>query len=392
MIIGKKFKTVGIQTRRARLLWLILAMLLTTWPAAGLAGDNPSVDLGVIVAQTGKARDYGAAAIKGARLAVDEINQQGGVLGRRLKLIVFDNRSTALDSRHAALDAVHHKVVGVVGAVWSTHSLAVGPVLQKNHIPMISPGSTAPEVTQSGHYLFRTCYTDDFQGKLMADFAFLDGGYRRAAVLTNFSETYSQILAHHFSANFVFNGGAVIYEDGYNGSAADFKQLLTPLISLKPDVVFIPGYSQDSGLIIKQARHMGINATFMGGDAWETAVADYAGEALEGSYFSTFWHPSLPYPRNREFMAHFKSTFGNGEIAAYVPLAFDAVWLFADAIKRSKSLDPVKIRDALAATQNFAGATGYYAFNAYGDPIKKGASILKYTQGKWVFYKAFEPK
>ena len=184
----------------------------------------------------------------------------------------------------------------------------------------------------------------------------------------------------------------MVYEEGYSGSAADFRQLLTPLITLKPDVIFIPGYSQDSGLIIKQAHNMEISATFLGGDAWETAVADFAGEGLEGSYFSTFWHPNVPYPRNQEFLRRFKSIFGQIEISAYVPLAYDAVWLFADAIGRSKSLDPAKIRDALAATRNFAGATGYYSFNAYGDPVKKGASILKFTKGKWVFYKAFEPK
>jgi len=313
-------------------------------------------------------------------------------LGRHLDLVVFDNRSTPLDSKQAALDAVRRKVVGVVGAVWSTHSLAVGPVLQKNHIPMISPGSTAPEVTQKGDYLFRTCYTDDFQGKLMADFAFSDSGYRRAAVLTNFSETYSKILAHYFITSFVFDGGEVVYKEGYIGSAADFKLLLTPLIALKPDVVFIPGYSQDSGLIIKQARNMGINATFMGGDAWETAIADFAGKGLEGSYFSTFWHPKAPYHRNLMFLRHFRANYSDRQIPAYVPLAYDAVWLFADAIDRSESLDPVKIRDALAATRDFAGATGRYSFNANGDPDKKGASILKFTAGKWVFYKAFEPR
>jgi branched-chain amino acid transport system substrate-binding protein len=392
MILRNEIKINELKKVRACAAGLFLATMFNLWPATLMAGDKPTVELGVIVAQTGKARDYGSAAIRGARLAADEINQQGGVWGHRLELVVFDNRSTALDSKQAALDAVSRKVVGVVGAVWSTHSLAVGPVLQKNHTPMISPGSTAPEVTQGGHYLFRTCYTDDFQGKLMADFAFNDGGYRRAAVLSNFSETYSKILARYFSANFVYNGGDVVYEEGYNGSAADFKQLLTPLVALKPDVVFIPGYSQDSGLIIRQARNMGISATFMGGDAWETAVADFAGEGLEGSYFSTFWHPNLPYPRNKAFLQRFKSSFGEIKISAYVPLAYDAVWLFADAINRSKSLDPEKIRDALAATRNFAGATGRYSFNAYGDPVKKGASILKFTQGKWVFYKAYEPK
>jgi branched-chain amino acid transport system substrate-binding protein len=392
MILWNESKNFGLNKLKACAAGLFLATLTSLWPAIVNAGNKPAIELGVIVAQTGKARDYGEAAIRGAQLAADEINQKGGVLGRRLELVVFDNHSSALDSKQAALDAVRRKVVGVVGAVWSTHSLAIGPVLQKNHIPMISPGSTAPEVTQNGQYLFRTCYTDDFQGKLMADFAYHDGGYRRAAVLTNFSETYSKILARYFTANFVFNGGEVVYDEGYKGTAADFKQLLTPLLSLKPDVIFIPGYSQDSGLIIKQAHNMGIRAVFMGGDAWETAIADFGGEALEGSYFSTFWHPNVPYDRNQEFLRRYKSSYGDKEISAYVPLAYDAVWLLAEAMARCKSVASEKIRDALAATHNFSGATGRYTFNAYGDPIKKGASILKFTDGKWIFYKAFEPK
>lgn len=369
---------------------LLAASLFMSWMPA-CASEKPAVEMGVIVAQTGKARDYGEAAIKGTQLAADEVNLHGGVMGRRLQLVIFDDHSTALDSKHAALKAVRRKVVAVVGAVWSTHSLAAGPVLEKSHIPMISPGSTAPEVTQKGHYLFRTCYTDDFQGKIMADFAFNDRGYRTAAVLTNFSETYSKILAQYFSTSFTSNGGRVLYQEGYNGSAADFRKLLIPLISLNPDVVFVPGYSQDSGLIIRQARKLGIRATFMGGDAWETAIANFAGEGLEGSYFSTFWHPELPYPRSREFVRHYSSQFGSREISAYSPLAYDAVWLIVDAISRSGSLDSERIRDALAATQNYHGATGQFSFNDSGDPINKGASILRFTDGKWVFYKAFEP-
>lgn len=372
--------------------WLVLIFSQFLFPGAGLTAEKPPVEIGLIVAQSGKAQDYGASAIRGAQLAVDEINERGGVLGHRLQLAIFDNKSTALNARQAATKAVYRRVVGVVGAVWSTHSLAVAPVLQENKIPMISPGSTAPEVTQTGHYIFRTCYTDDFQGKLMADFAFKSTGYRRAAVLTNISETYSKILARYFSANFISNGGEVIFKGGYKGSATDYLDILQPLTSLKPDVVFVPGYSQDSGLIIKQARKLGIDAVFMGGDAWETAVADYAGTALEGSYFSTFWHPNVPFPKNRAFMARFNSVYDKAKNSAYVPLAYDAVWLLADAIRRSKSIEPQKIRDALAATQDFQGATGRYSFNAHGDPVNKGASILKFNDGRWVFYKAFEPQ
>lgn len=372
--------------------WMVFIFLQLLLPAPSLSAENPAVEIGMIVARSGKAQDYGASAIRGAQLAVDEINEHGGVLGHRLQLAVFDNKSTALNARQAANKAVYRRVVGVVGAVWSTHSLAVAPVLQEHKIPMISPGSTAPEVTQTGNYIFRTCYTDDFQGKLMADFAFKSTGYRKAAVLTNISETYSKILARYFSTNFISNGGKVIFKGGYKGSATDYMNILRPLTSLKPDVVFVPGYSQDSGLIIKQARKLGIDAVFMGGDAWQTAVADYAGTALEGSYFSTFWHPNVPYPKNRAFMDRFTAAYDKEKNSAYAPLAYDAVWLLADAMRRSKSLEPQKIRDALAATQDFEGATGRYSFNAQGDPVNKGASILEFRDGRWVFYKAFEPR
>lgn len=357
-----------------------------------LLAAPPVVEIGVIVAQSGKAYDYGRAAIQGAQLAVDEINRLGGVMNHRLRLEIFDNQSTALYARQAAFKAVDHPVAGVVGSIWSTHSLAVAQVLQEHHIPMISPGSTAPEVTRTGSFIFRTCYTDDFQGKLMADFAYYSTGYRRAAVLTNISETYSKILARYFAVNFVSDGGKVVVEEGYKGSAIDFKDILLPIKSLHPEIIFIPGYSQDTGLIIKQARKLGLEAVFMGGDAWEMAVAEYAGSALEGSYFSTFWHPSVPYPRSRKFIALFRSAYGEGEISAYAPMAYDAVLLFADAIRRAKSTNPETIRHALAATRGFQGATGNYTFDDDGNPINKGASILKFDNGHWRFYKAFEPR
>ncbi len=371
---------------------LAAVITLLYWPVHALSADTPPLEIGVIVAQQGKAKEYGRAAIRGAQLAVDEINAKGGVRKHKLRLVIFDNKSTALHARVAADKAVFRGVIGVVGAVWSTHSLAVAPVLQKGGIPMVSPGSTAPEVTQVGDYIFRTCYTDKFQGKLMADFAYHSTKYRRAAVLTNISESYSKILSRFFSANFEANGGLIVYKGGYKGSAVDFEDILLPLIESKPDVIFVPGYTQDSGLIIKQARKLGIASVFMGGDAWETAVAQYAGQALNGSYFSTFWHPNVHYPRNREFLRRFNASYGEQKISAYIPLAYDAVWLLADAVRRSKSIKPDQIRNALAATREFRGATGKFSFDANGDPINKGASILKYQKNHWIFHRAFEPE
>ncbi len=372
---------------------LLLGLLMV--PTPHLMGNPIAADtirIGVIVAQTGKASDYGLAAIKGARLAVDEINTGGGVLDRRLELVIFDDRSAALGARQAALRAVEQKVTAVVGAVWSTHSMAVAPVLQANQIPMISPGSTAPGVTRLGNYIFRTSYTDEFQGEMMAEFAYHAMGFRKAAVLVNISETYCQVLAQYFTTYFKSQGGEIVLQAEYKGSDSDFRRILEPLKHHHPELVFLPGYTRDSGLIMKQARNMAINTTFMGGDAWETAIADYAREALEGSYFSTFWHPNVPFRQSRQFIERYRAAHGNEEISSYAPLAYDAVSLLADAIRRANSLAPEAIREALADTREFAGATGSFTFNADGDPVSKGASILQFNKGRWVFYRAFAPR
>jgi branched-chain amino acid transport system substrate-binding protein len=348
------------------------------------------LEVAVIVARSGQAESYGKAAVQGVQLAVDEINAKGGLLGRPLVIVIFDNQSTPLFAKQAAEKAIARKVLAVVGDMWSTHSLAVAPLLQKAGIPMITPGSTAPDVTRVGDYIFRTVYTDDFQGRLMADFAYHSKGARTAAVLTNISETYSQMLAGYFAQAFISMGGRVVLQEGYKGTSVDFGAMLSRLKPLSPDIVFIPGYSRDSGLIIKQAAAMGINSTFLGADAWETAISDFAGDALEGSYFSTPWHPNAPFPRSREFVERYRSVYGDVPISPYAPLAFDAVGVLASAVTSCNSLDRRKIRNALAATRGFSGVTGDLTFNEHRDPANKGASILKFEKGRWIFFKNYE--
>lgn len=376
-------------TIRYRCMGLTCMLLLICWVNLAAADSIGPVRLAAILPLSGKAEVYGRAGLQGVQLAVDEINARGGVLKQKLSILLLDNQSTPLQARQAARTAVNHQVAGVVGAMWSTHSLAVASVLQQAGVAMISPGSTAPEVTRTGNFIFRACYTDDFQGGLMAEFAYQDLSSRKAAIMTNISQTYSRTLARYFAEAFTRKGGQVVYQGAYKGSAVDFGDLLLGLKALSPEVVFIPGYSQDSGLLIKQAHAMGIQTTFIGGDAWDTRIIDYAGPALEGSYFSSPWHPGVPYKRSHDFIALFKKRFGDEEISPFAPLAYDAVWLFADAIGRADSLDKGKIRDALAATRDFCGATGNIAFDGNGDPLKKGAGILRFENEKWRFHKAF---
>jgi branched-chain amino acid transport system substrate-binding protein len=372
-----------------RCLWVFLVVVLMG--GAGIAWGRP-VKLAVIAAQSGQAEAYGRAAIQGVQLAVAEINAAGGLLGHPVDIVLFDSQSTPLKAKQAAEKAIERNVLGVVGDLWSTHSLAVAPLLQKAGIPMITPGSTAPDVTRVGDFIFRTIYTDDFQGRLMAEFALRSIGAGTAAVLTNLNETYSQMLGSFFVDAFVAGGGRIVFQSGYKGMAVDFNEMLVLLKPLEPQVVFIPGYSRDSGLIIRQAAGMGIKTIFLGGDAWETAISEYAGDALEGSYFSTPWHPSVPYLRSREFIEHFRAAFGNAPISPFVPLAYDAVGVMAAAVRRCNSLDRSLVRNALAMTEGYPGATGNLTFDAQGDPLKKGASILKFEKGRWVFFKAFEPQ
>ena len=220
----------------------------------------------------------------------------------------------------------------------------------------------------------------------MADFGRRELSAKGTAIIFDGASDYSLGLSATFEKALAQNAGAILAKLPYTVRRPNFREAVAKAISLDPGILFTPGHDE-SARIISEAVRNGLKADVipLGGDAWETAVADYAGEALEGIYFSTFWHPGAPYRRNPAFMTHFKSTYGNAQISAYAPLAYDAVWLFADAIHRSKGLDPAKIRDALAATQKFVGATGHFSFNAYGDPVDKGASIPKFTQGKWAF-------
>ncbi len=366
------------------------ALFLMLASVVGIAAHP--LELAVIAAQSGQAEAYGLQAIQGVQIAIDEINAKGGLLGHPVEIVIFDNQSRPLNAKQAAEKAISRQVLAVVGDMWSTHSLAVAPLLQKAGIPMVSPGSTAPDVTRVGDYIFRTVYTDDFQGRLMAEFALSSLNARTAAVLININETYSQLLGDFFLKAFTAGNGRIVFQGGYKGSAVDFSDMLTRLKPLEPDVVFIPGYSRDSGLIVKQAAAMEISTTFLGGDAWEMVIGDFAGQALEGSYFSTPWHPSVPYPRSREFIARFYATFGDDPISPFAALAYDAVGVIAAAAKRCNSLDRSRLRKALSETRSYPGATGNLTFDVYGDPLKKGASILKFENGGWVFFKAFEPR
>ena len=273
-----------------------------------------------------------------------------------------------------------------------SHSLQMAPILQQAEIPMITGTSTNPKVTRIGNYIFRACFIDSFQAKAMAQFAYTDLGARTAIVLEIINEEFSLTLAELFVRSFQQYGGKVILKESYENDSVDFSNILQKVKTLQPDVVYVPGYARDCGLLIKQAVSMGIRKTFLGGDGWAgSLIYTFGGNALEGNYYSAHWHPNVRFPQSVHLQKMYKQKYGSELSDMNAPLTYDAAMLLADSIRRSNSLDATKIRDALAQTKDFQGATGSITFDEYGDPQGKEVIILKLEKGRQVYYKAIKP-
>jgi branched-chain amino acid transport system substrate-binding protein len=351
-----------------------------------------AVTIAAIFAKTGIAAKDNAPNFQGVSLAVEEINNQGGLLGRKLEVIELDNKSSFIGSKQAALKAAELDIIAVIGAAWSSHSLAIAPVLQQAQIPMISPISTNPKVTLIGNFIFRVCFTDPFQGKVMAQFAYRDLKARSAIILTNVNSDFSIGLAKFFEKSFIQSGGKVLWEGEYKEKAIDFSNVLKKVRLLIPNVVFVPGYITDSAFIIKQARQMEIQSIFLGGDGWSgDQMYKYGGKAIEGSYYSQHWHSEVPFSRSLQLQANYHTKYGKKILPGFLPSAYDAVMLLDNAIRRAQSLKPKKLRDTLATTKNFQGATGTITFDENGDPVNKDAVILKFKNGTSVYVKSIKP-
>jgi branched-chain amino acid transport system substrate-binding protein len=376
-----------------------VALLLACWlalthlPGRPATAGPPPIRVALVLALSGIAADDNRPAIDAARLAVEEINAAGGAAGSSLELMLIDNLSTPIGAKMAAEKAIEMEAAAVVGALWSSHALPMAQVLQKAAVPMITPTASMPEITRVGDYIFRACFTDSFQGLVMARFSFHDLGVRRAVVLYNVNEAYSQNLSEHFALNFDRLGGQLLGRLGYKGSAADFSPQIALLKALQPQAVFLPGYTRDSGLLIRQARKMGIEAIFLGGDSWGAHIHEIVGPEWMGeAYFSTFWHPEVPFPRNDHLKRAYRDRYGTGAFDDMrIPLTYDAFMLLAEAIGRAGSGERRAIRAALAETRHFQGATGTITFDPNGDPVDKEASISRFDHGHWRFLKSVAP-
>lgn len=348
------------------------------------------IKIGEFESLTGGNASYGISSHNGALLALEEINNGGGVLGKKIKLITEDDRSLPGEPATIIRKLISRdNVVAILGEFASSRALEAAPIAQEMKIPMLSPGATNEKVTEVGDYIFRNCFIDPFQGTVMAKFA-LSKGYKNVAILTDEKQDYSKGLADSFRKYFTANGGTVIKEQSYSSGDRDFKAQLTSLRSTKPDAIFLPGYYTEVSLIAKQARQLGIKAPFLGGDGWiGNSLLEVAKGSLDGSFFSGHWSAENKDPALQSFVAAYKAKYGTSpdDIAA---LGYDGLKILADAIKRAGSPEPKAIRDALAATKDFPGVTGKITIDDKRN-AKKAAVIQTIENGQFKFVETVEP-
>ena len=373
---------------------LIASVLVTTTALLTSSGCNRQPDtikLGEFASMTGKEAVFGQNVNKGTRLAIEESNAAGGVLGRTLELITEDDQSKPGESATVVKKLISRdKVVVILGEITSGRTLEAAPIAQAAKIPLISPGATNVEVTAKGNYIFRVCFIDDFQGTVMAKFARDTLKLKRVAILSSVSSAQSVGLAKYFRERFTSASTAIAAEQKYSEGDKDFRAQLTAIKAAGADGIFVPGYYAEAALICKQARDLGLTLPLLGVDGWESPdLLAIAGAAAEGCYLSTHFSPESKAPVVVAFNERYQKRWGISANALSV-LGYDATMLAIDAIRRAGSTDGAKIRDALAATQDYPAVTGAITFDANRNPTKN-AVVLTVKNGTFTFVQDVSP-
>lgn len=373
--------------------------------------------LGEFGSLTGVTATFGKSTQRGIEMALDEINKAGGIEGKQVRIIVEDDQSKPEEAATAVKKLVSQdKVLLVLGEVASSRSLAGAPICQEAKVPLITPASTNPKVTQVGDYIFRVCFIDPFQGEVMAKFARNTLKVGKAAILKDIKNDYSVGLAQFFTETFTNLGGAIISEESYSEGDIEFRAQLTAIKAKNPDVIFIPGYYTEVGLIARQARDLGITVPLIGGDGWDSPrLVEIGGKALENTFYSNHYTPEDPRPEIQKFIAEYKTRYTETP-DAMAPLGYDAARIAFDAIKRSGILreeniktayqenpkakylmgaintlkNRERVRDALSKTTDFPGVTGLITIDQNRN-AKKSAVVVKIEEGKVKFVEIINP-
>ena len=354
---------------------------------------NRTIKIGYFGDLSGPTFNFGQSAINGVLMAADEINQAGGIGGRRIDVVIEDDKGSPEEAARLTTKLIDNdKVVAIIAGGTSGNSRAAAPKAQSSHTPFISPSGTDPAITQAGDYIFRACFVDTFQGEVMASFAVNTLKAQKAAIIFDFNSPYGRGLTSYFRTSFVKLGGKIVSEQSYAQGDADFKGQLSTIRSAEPDVIYIPGYYGDVALIAKQARMIGLTQPLLGGDGWDAPeLWQLGGDALNGAYISTHYSVDDPSPAIKTFVDLYRQRYGNLLPDAHAALAYDAARILFDAIARAGSTDGEKVRDALAQTRNFAGVTGLISMDADRNAVKP-AVVLKLQDVKFIYQETIQPQ
>ncbi|MDY7232708.1 ABC transporter substrate-binding protein [Hyalangium rubrum] len=353
--------------------------------------DAESIRVGAVGSLTGSEASFGISARNGIELAINEANEAGGVKGKKLVVRMYDSQGRPEEAAQAVTRLIaQDQVAVIIGESASSVSMAMAEKAQAAGVPQIAYTSTAPEVTQKGDYIFRVCFIDPFQGRVMAKFSREHLKLSQVAVLTDNKSAYSIGLGKVFIQEFEQQGGKVTAHETYSKGDTDFRAQLTAIKQTKPEAVFVPGYYTDAGLIARQARELGLKVPLLGGDGWNSdKLFELGGSALDGSYYSNHYALDNPDPLLTAFVEKYQKIYGVPPDSS-AALAYDATKLAVDAMKRAPDLSGKALRDAIAATKDFPGVAGKITINANRD-AEKQAVVLKVENGKLSFVTTVQP-
>jgi|CXWL01.1.fsa_nt_gi branched-chain amino acid transport system substrate-binding protein len=358
---------------------------------AAAAASGP-IKVGVFMDLSGQTSSFGQSSVAGAKMAAAGINAAGGIDGRKIELVIEDDQGRPEQAATVVTKLVNQdKVAAIIGEVASSNSLAAAPIAQQAHVPMITPSSTNPKVTQVGDYIFRVCFIDPFQGEAMATFAARSLRAKTAAILLDTNSDYSRGLSEYFEKSFVQQGGTIVDKQSYANTDRDFSGQLTAIKAKNPDVLWVPGYYTQAGVIVRQARQLGLTAKILGGDGWDAPqLFELGGEALNGAFISNHYSAEDPSPVIQKFITDFKAANGGATPDAMAVLAYDAVNVLAAAIKRAGGTDPDSLKSAIRRTNEFDGVSGKITINENRDAMKP-AVVLEVQDGKFHYLQTVPP-
>lgn len=364
----------------------VSALVLGLATTVAMAQNKPNLKIGASFPISGGQSTYGEESLNGAELALSELKTLDPDLASRISLVKEDEKSNPVDAANAVKKLLDVDKVDIVfGSVASSNTLAMTAAALERSRPLLTPASTNPDVTKKGDLIFRTCFIDPFQGSVLASFALNNLGKKKAAILLDAKSDYSKGLAQFFEEAFKAGGGEIVATEAYEQGKKEFKTQLTSIRSKAPDVLLIPGYYQEAGLIMKQAKQMGFNVTMLGGDGWDSpTLFDLAGaEAVQGHYFSSHFSADDTDPAVQKFVSTYKAKYKKAP-GAMAALGYDGILVIADAFKRANANDGKALAKALGETAGFKGVSGTITINKNRD-AEKDAVVLKTEKDKAVF-------